>query len=97
MGDETPTKPPASKREKGPATVAMEAADAAARRSEERDARQDARTDKAWQAALDAERFTKRVFAALLALSILANIVLVAMVVDAKLEVEKDSIRVGGD
>lgn len=104
MGEGTPTPPPTERRSKGVGTIALEASAAAALRSDERDARQDARTDKAWQAALDAaekghaaaQRTVKMLYV-LLAASLLAVVVLVAMVLDAKLNVSKDGVRVGAD
>ncbi len=82
---------------------AEEEAKAAERASTEtRDARQDARTDHAWQLALDAanagrksaERTVKMLLFALAA-SVLAVIVLGAMVFDKKLGVTTSGIDVG--
>lgn len=96
---------------KGPLTIFKEASAVAAEREKDRraaedvrDARNDERNDKAWTRAVksaekgqaSAERVTKMVLVAL-GLSILANIVLVAMVLDRKLDVSADGVTVGAE
>jgi hypothetical protein len=96
--------PAPAKREKGPATLFKEASEIADMRAEkerkareEYDARNDERADKLVQAALDAERFTKRVLAFLLIISVIANAVLTAMVLDRKLDVSREGVKVGAE
>jgi len=101
----------AAQREKGPFTL-MKAADELARErakderdaAEKRDARQDDRTDKAWTLALAAAESgqlaagrTVKMLYALLAASILANVILTAMVLDAKLNVSSNGVSVGAE
>ncbi|HSG28535.1 MAG TPA: hypothetical protein VLA34_08655 [Candidatus Krumholzibacterium sp.] len=100
----TSTPAPARKVEKGPLTLFKEAQEVAEARAEkeraaveERDRRQDERADKLVTAALDAERFTKRVLAVLLTFSLIANAVLTAMVLDRKLDVSKEGVKVGAE
>lgn len=111
MGNDEDTGSPAPRRRPGPLTIMKEAEAVAQERrreereaAEKRDARQDERTDKAYQLALDAaqvgqasaERTVKRLYA-LLAASMLANIVLVAMWSNSSLDLSKDGVKVGTD
>ena len=88
--------PDTDRRQKGPSTALLSAVEA-------RDARQDARTDTAWLAALAAsekahERAAKtiKMLYMLLSASLLAIVVLTAMVLDAKLNVTSEGVSVGG-
>jgi hypothetical protein len=93
--DEEPTAPPAAER-------SHPSKDTMFTRLEKRDQRQDERTDAAWKAALEeakegrraAEKTTKLLYF-LLAGALLAIVVLVAMVLDAKLNVSKHGVTVG--
>jgi len=97
--------------QKGPLTIFKEASAVAAERERDRraaedvrEARSDERHDKAVTMAIQsaekgqasAERTTKMVLIAL-GLSILANIVLVAMVLDRKLDVTTTGVTVGAE
>jgi len=107
----TDDKTPPKRNEKGPITMFKEASEVAALkaseaadRTEKRDARQDERTDKAYGLALDAakggqasaERTVKMLYA-LLAASLLAVVILTAMVLDAKLNVSANGVSVGAE
>ena len=97
MPEESQTPDPPEKREKGPSTLIAEAQALVGLAQGERERRQDERADKLLEATLESARFTKRVLAFLLVVSLTGNAVLTAMVLGSELEVTKEGVKVTAD